>query len=120
MPLPSLRSSSLVASRAAEKTVPPAPSFPGVAQTLEELLEFGLLLLKAPQGIHAVFVERAVAARVPIAAPAPSLGCTLHPFHALLHSLHASLPAVTAAMCPTCHSSTPYEIPEKHQTERPE
>ena len=35
----------------------------GVTQAIQEILEFGLLLLEAPQGVHAVFVEGAVAAR---------------------------------------------------------
>src|SRR4029077_15703604 len=38
----------------------------------------------------------------------------------MLHSFHAALPAVAAAVCPASHPSTPYEISEKHETERPE
>ena len=35
----------------------------GVAQAIEEIAEFGLLLFEAPQRFHAVFVEGAIAAR---------------------------------------------------------
>src|SRR5262249_24937094 len=67
-----------------------------------------------------VLVESAVAARPAIApGAAPSFGCRLHPLHALLHSFHAELPTLSTAMCPACHSSTPYQVSENHKAERP-
>src|SRR6266849_7349893 len=92
----------------------------GVAQAVEERLELALLLLEPPQGLVAIFVKGPVAARTAKAAAAPAFGGALHPFHPLLHPFHATLPAVSAAMCPACHSSTPYQIAENHEAERPE
>src|SRR5664279_1707027 len=58
----------------------------GVAQAIEEIPEFGLLLLKALQRFHAVFVEGAVAARRRTAeAEAATLHAAAHPLHLVLH-----------------------------------
>src|SRR5271166_6215592 len=92
----------------------------GMPQAVEERLEFALLFFEPPQRLVAVLVKRTVAARTAIAAPGPLLGSRLHPFHALLHPLHATLPAVSAAMCPACHSPTPYQITQNYEAERPE
>src|SRR5882724_8089367 len=92
----------------------------GVPQAIEECFELALLLFEPTEGFVAVLVKGTVAARTLVAASAPPLGGCLHAPHPLLHSVQAPLPAIAAAVCPACHSSTPYEIPEKHETERPE
>src|SRR5439155_20217671 len=86
----------------------------------EELLELALLLLEASQSLVAIFVKSPVAARIAIAAPAPALGGALHPLHPLLHPFHAPPPAVSAAVCPACHSPTPYQLAANHDAKRPE
>ena len=64
----------------------------GVTQPIEEVAEFGLLFLKAPQRFHAVFVEGAVAARGRTeAAKAAALHVIAHPLHLVLHPLHLVL-----------------------------
>src|SRR3984893_17676901 len=92
----------------------------GVPQAIEEFLELALLLFEPPERFVAVLIKGTVAARTLVAASAPPLGGCLHAPHPLVHSVDAPLPAIAAAVCPACHSSTPYEIPEKHETERPE
>src|SRR5271166_1801433 len=98
----------------------------GMPQAVEERLEFALLFFQPPQGLVAVLVKgtvaarAAVAARTAVAAPGPLLGSSVHPFHPLLHPFHATLPAISAAMCPACHSPTPNQISKNHEAERPE
>src|ERR1700733_1994202 len=72
----------------------------GVTQPIEEILEFGLLFLEAPQGFHAVLVEGAVAARGRSEAAegeAASLHATTHPLPLVLHPLTFIRPAVLVA-----------------------
>src|SRR6478672_4067608 len=92
----------------------------GVAQAIEEILEFGLLLLEAPQGFDAVFVEGAVAARgraKTAEAEAATLHATSHPLHPVLHPLHFIRPAVV--MVPATHFSAPECEKEKGEADRP-
>src|ERR1700755_3165815 len=88
----------------------------GVAQTLEEIFECARLLLKAPQRIHAVFVERAVAARGRAKGKAASLHPVAHPLHLALHPLHLVRPAV---LTPATHFSAPESEQEKGKANRP-
>src|SRR3982074_562688 len=60
----------------------------GVPQALQEFLKFGLLLLKAPQRFHAVFVEGAVAAR----GRAKAAEAEAAALHAIAHPLHLVRP----------------------------
>ena len=90
----------------------------GVAQAIEKILEFGLLLLEALQGFHAVFVEGAVAARGRTAeAEAAALHPVAHPLHLVLHPLHLVRPAVL--MTPATHFSAPECEKEKGKADRP-
>jgi len=91
----------------------------GVPQPVEKFLEFALLFFEAAQSFGAVFVKRAVAARRPIAASAPTLGSRLHPLEAPLHPLDPPLPTIRTGMCPARHSSTPYQESKKQKAERP-
>src|SRR6202007_1265273 len=63
----------------------------GVPQPVEEFHELALLFFEPAYCFGPVLVKGAVAARATVApAAAPSLGCRLHPLHALLHSFHAT------------------------------
>src|SRR5271170_5090040 len=77
----------------------------GMAQAVEKLHEFALLFFQPAQGLGAVLVKGAVAGRLAVAgagsAAAPALGRSLH-------SRHPPLPARPGAICPACHSPTPY------------
>src|SRR5712675_2182524 len=72
----------------------------GVTQAVEERHEFALLFFETAQGVGAIFVKGAVAAGRPIIAAAPSLRGPLHPLHAVMHSFHATLPTIRAAVSP--------------------
>src|SRR5260370_20234019 len=80
----------------------------GMPQTVEELFEFALFFLEAAQGLRAVLVKGAVAARgrppAPPSAPA---------------SLAALLPMACATTRPARHSPPPYQIPPNDQAEPP-
>src|ERR1019366_8850705 len=90
----------------------------GVTQPIEEIPEFGLLLLEALQGFHAVFVEGAIAARRRTAeAEAATLHAAAHPLHLVLHPLHLVRPAVL--MTPATHFSAPECEKEKGKADRP-
>src|ERR1700676_3503509 len=89
----------------------------GVTQAIEEIPEFGLLFLKAPQGLHAVLVEGAVAARGRTEWKAAALHVVAHPFHLVLHPLHFVRP--TIAVTPASHFSAPEREKEKGQANRP-
>src|SRR5260370_42387459 len=89
----------------------------GVTQAIEEILEFGLLLLEAPQRFHAVFVEGAVAARGRTERKAAPLHVVAHPLHLVLHPLHLVRPAVL--MTPATHFSAPECEKEKGEADRP-
>src|SRR5580700_9694184 len=80
----------------------------GLAQAVEELDELALLLLQPPQRLFAILVEGAVAAGR--AVPAPG---------ALESVLALVVPAAHLAMRPTGHASSPYEISEDQQADRP-
>src|SRR4249920_820577 len=62
----------------------------GVAQPIEEFLEFDLLLLEALQRLDAVFVEGAVAAgrRAEAEPKTAAFHAAAHPVHLVLHPLH--------------------------------
>src|SRR4051812_42090872 len=66
----------------------------GVTQAVEEVPEFGLLLLEPPQGFHAIVVKGAVAARGRTEGEATAL-------HAIAHPLHLVRP--TIAVTPASH-----------------
>src|ERR1700692_26368 len=66
----------------------------GVTQAIEKIPKFGLLFFEAPQGLHAVFVERAVAARRRSEGETSALHAVAHPLHLVLHPLHLVRPAV--------------------------
>src|SRR6478609_9219540 len=71
----------------------------GVAEPIQEILEFDLLLLEATQRLHAVFVESAVAARrrpETREAEAVALHPVAHPLHLVLHALHLVFKPVLA------------------------
>src|ERR1700676_202178 len=92
----------------------------GVAQPIEEILEFGLFLFEALQRLDAVFVEGAVAARgrtETAEAEAPSLHVISHPLHLVLHPLHLVRKAVPIA--PASHFSAPECKKEKGEADRP-
>src|SRR6516225_9950305 len=89
----------------------------GMPQPVEKRLEFALFFFEPAQCFVAVLVKGAIAARTTKAPAGPLLRCGLHPFHPVLHPFHATLPAVTAAMCPTRHSSTPYKVAENYEAE---
>src|SRR5687767_9848259 len=78
----------------------------GLAQAVEEIAELLLLFLEALQRLGAVFVEGGIAAR---AAPraAPPL---IHP---------AFLLAVPAAATSASHASTPYQVSQEREADRP-
>ncbi len=94
----------------------------GVTQTVEVRDEFALLFFEAAQGVGAVLVKRVVSTGGSIGAAAapPALRGPLHPLHTALHSFHATLPAVRAAVSPACHPPTPYQKPENQEAQRPE
>jgi succinyl-CoA synthetase alpha subunit len=83
------------------------PVFDTVAQAVEEVAEFDLLLFKTLQRFLAVFVEGAVAARGRAEAKAETvaLHAAAHTVHLVLHPLHLVLPAVSVT--PTTHFSAP-------------
>src|SRR5713101_7511198 len=84
----------------------------GEAQAVEEAQEIPLLLLEPAQGVGAVLVEGAVAARrfAPFAAEPPSRRLA----DALI------VPAAMAAMLPATHPSAPYEKGQDRKAHRPE
>src|SRR5258708_11480550 len=84
----------------------------GVTQAIEEVLEFGLLLLEAAQRFHAVFVESAVAAR-----GRPETAEEHAALHARPHPLLLDFKAVPIA--PTSHFSASDCEEEKRQAEPP-
>src|SRR6476646_10591517 len=80
----------------------------GVAQAIEEILELDLLFLEPLQGLRAVLVEGAVAARGRTeaeACEAATLHAAAHPVHLVLHPLHLVLPAILVT--PATHFSAP-------------
>src|SRR5205807_560068 len=89
----------------------------GVTQAIEEIPEFGLLLLEPPQGFHAVLVEGAVAARGRTERKAAALHAIAHPLHLVLHPLH--LVRETIAVTPASHFSAPECEKEKGKADRP-
>src|SRR6201993_1029457 len=89
-----------------------------MAQTGQEFLELLLLILKAPQRLHAVFVEGAVAARGRTEREAGALHALAHPFPLPLHPLHLVLPAIRM-MTPATHFSAPDCVKEKGKSDRP-
>src|SRR6202030_1446984 len=92
----------------------------GVTQPIEEILESGLLLFEALQRFHAVFIERAVAARGRTEAAeveAAALHVVAHPLHLVLHPLHLILPAILVT--PATHFRAPECEKEKGKADRP-
>src|ERR1700733_9280019 len=89
----------------------------GMAQAVEEFAKLLLLVLKAPQRLHAAFVESAVAARRRPEGEAMALHTVAHPLHLVLHPLHLVAPAVL--MIPAAHFSAPECEKEKGKTDRP-
>src|SRR2546430_689647 len=92
----------------------------GVAQAVEEIAEFDLLLFETLQGFDAVFVEGAVAARgrtETAEGKAAALHAAAHPLHLVLHPLHLVLPAILVA--PATHFSAPECEKEKGKSDRP-
>jgi hypothetical protein len=93
-------------------------------QTAEEPHEFALLFFEPAQGLGAILVKGAVAARGSVAVPGASppwcRPCRLQPVGPALHAFHAALPTVPAAFCPACHSAASDQKPEQHQSEGPQ
>src|SRR4051794_39027353 len=92
----------------------------GVAQAVEEIPELDLLLFEALQGLGAVLVEGAVAARLrteTAEAEATALHATAHPLHLVLHPLHLVRPAILVT--PATHFSAPECEKEKGKPDRP-
>src|SRR6478735_5737015 len=92
----------------------------GVTQAVEEVAEFDLLFLEAPQRFGAVFVEGAVAARgrtETAEAEAAAFHAAAHPLHLVLHPLHFIRP--TVLMTPATHFSAPECEKEKGEADRP-
>src|SRR6476661_4861808 len=89
----------------------------GVTQTIEEILELGLLFFETTQRFHAVLVEGAIAARRRTEAEAATLHAATHPLHLVLHPLHFILPAI--AVTPTSHFPAPDCVEEKCKADRP-
>src|SRR5882724_2460904 len=92
----------------------------GVAQAIEEIAEFDLLLFETLQRFGAIFVEGAVAARgrtETAEGKATALHATAHPLHLVLHPLHLVLPAILVA--PATHFSAPECEKEKGEPDRP-
>src|SRR4051812_44506472 len=92
----------------------------GVAQAVEEIPELDLLLFKALQGLGAVLVEGAVAARLrteAAEAEATALHAAAHPLHLVLHPLHLVRPAILVT--PATHFSAPECEKEKGKSDRP-
>src|SRR6202035_825308 len=85
----------------------------GVAQPIEEILEFGLLLLEALQRLDAVFIEGAIAAR----GRAETAEAEAAALHVIAHPLHLVRPAVLVA--PASHFSAPECEKEKGKADRP-
>src|ERR1700681_1714992 len=92
----------------------------GVTEAIEEIAEFGLLLLKTLQRFDAVFVEGAVAARgraETAEAKTAALHAAAHLLHPVLHPLHLVGKAVL--MTPATHFSAPECEKEKGEADRP-
>src|SRR5688572_3079889 len=83
----------------------------GLAQAVEEALEFLLLILEAAQRLLAILVEGAIAARREAATEATAE--IAEGFRAFL------LPAAETATRATEHPSTPYRKGQDRQTQRP-
>src|SRR5262245_36522227 len=91
----------------------------GGAQAVEELLELALLLVEFAQGLLAIFVEGDVAAAAaPVVAALP--GTPLLARAAAGFATVASVPAAVAAMPRAKHASTPFQVDEKGEADRPE
>ena len=90
-----------------------------MAQAIQEILEFDLLLLEPAQGLHTVFVEGAVAARgraETAEAETAAFHAVAHPLHLVLHSLHLVFKAVRT---PATHFPAPKCEEEKCEANRP-
>jgi len=88
----------------------------GVAQAIEEIAEFDLFFLKAPQRLHAVVVEGAVAARGRAETKSTALHAAAHPLHLVLHALHFILETIVA---PATHFPAPDCVEENGESDRP-
>src|ERR1700728_4556456 len=97
----------------------------GKAQALQKLLELALLVLKTAQGLAAVIIKGAVAARRRGAPPGATAtaSCAVHP---RLHAIHLRLPTArvvlplsAVVMMPASHSSAPYEKGEDGEPNGP-
>jgi hypothetical protein len=89
----------------------------GMTQTIEEIAEFGLLFLEPPQGLHAVFIEGAVAAGGRAETETTAFHVAAHALHLVLHPLHFILP--TILMIPATHVRAPEGENEKDKADRP-
>src|SRR6516164_1133525 len=82
----------------------------GKAQPLQELPEFALLILEPAQGLGAVLIERAVAARGRSAPPIATFHLGPHAIHLGLHALHLRLPVclpIATVPIRASHSAAP-------------
>src|SRR5262249_55080990 len=96
----------------------------GRPELVEIVAELALLFVELAQRLLAVFVERDVARRMP-AAPVTALPGA--PFFAARTPLLAGgltvfgcVPAAVMAMLPTGHASTPFQVDQKGEANRPE
>src|SRR5262249_31199032 len=85
----------------------------GLTQPVEEFFDLALFLLEPAKRLLAIFVEGAVAARE--AAP----GAAAPAAHGLAHAVPAFLVPAAVAVLPTSHASTPYNICQDAQADRP-